>query len=65
MLAALIIRGVSFEFRGKIDSTRWRGTWSWTLTVGSVGAPLLLGIGLGDLLAGLPIDGDGDYTGAS
>ena len=63
VLAGLIIRGVSFEFRGKIDSTRWRGTWSWTLTVGSVGVPLLLGIGLGDLLAGLPIDGNGDYTG--
>ena len=26
-------------------------------------APLLFGVGLGDLLAGLPIDADGDFTG--
>jgi cytochrome d ubiquinol oxidase subunit II len=63
LLAALIIRGVSFEFRGKLDATRWRSTWSVTLTVGSVLAPLLFGIALGDLLAGLPIDADGNYTG--
>ena len=27
-------------------------------------APLLFGIGLGDLLAGLPIDAQGDFTGS-
>jgi len=63
LLAALIIRGVSFEFRGKFDSPTWRSTWSWTLTIGSVLAPLLIGVGLGDLLVGLPIDADGNYTG--
>ena len=63
LLAALIIRGVSFEFRGKFDRRGWRSTWSWTLTIGSVLAPLLFGIGLGDLLAGLPIDATGDFTG--
>src|ERR1700712_4374457 len=63
VLAALIIRGVSFEFRGKFDRPRWRATWSWTLTIGSVLAPLLFGIGLGDLLTGLPIDAQGDFTG--
>ena len=63
LLAALIIRGVSFEFRGKFDRPGWRSTWSWTLTIGSVLAPLLFGIGLGDLLAGLPIDAAGDFTG--
>lgn len=63
LLVALIIRGVSFEFRGKSESPRWRGTWSATLTVGSVLAPLLFGVGLGDLLAGLPIDSDMHFTG--
>ena len=47
LLAALIIRGVSFEFRGKFDTDRWRATWSATLTVGSVLAPLLFGVGAG------------------
>lgn len=63
LLAALIVRGVSFEFRGKFDSPTWRSTWSWTLTIGSVLAPLLIGVGLGDLLVGLPIDANGDFTG--
>lgn len=63
LLAALIVRGVSFEFRGKFAAPAWRRTWGWTLTVGSVLAPLLIGIGLGDLLAGLPIDAAGDFTG--
>jgi cytochrome d ubiquinol oxidase subunit II len=64
LLAALILRGVSFEFRGKFPGSAWRSTWSWTLTIGSVLAPLLIGVGLGDLLAGLPIDGNGDFTGS-
>ena len=34
LLAALIVRGVSFEFRGKFDRAGWRATWSWTLTIG-------------------------------
>src|SRR6478672_8420818 len=63
LLAALILRGVSFAFRGKFAAPAWRKTWGWTLTVGSVLAPLLIGVGLGDLLAGLPIDADGDFTG--
>src|SRR6478672_3363028 len=63
LLAALILRGVSFEFRGKFAAPAWRRTWGWTLTIGSVLAPLLIGVGLGDLLAGLPIDANGDFTG--
>jgi len=64
VLAALIIRGVSFEFRGKFDTPGWRSTWSWTLTVGSVVAPFLFGVALGDLLVGLPIDAAGNFTGS-
>ena len=63
VLAALIIRGVSFEFRGKGRSGAWRATWSWTMTIGSVLVPLLLGVALGDLLAGLPIDSSEEFTG--
>jgi cytochrome d ubiquinol oxidase subunit II len=63
LLVALILRGVSFEFRGKSDSPRWRGTWDVLMTLGSVLAPLLIGIALGDLLAGLPIGSNQEYTG--
>jgi cytochrome d ubiquinol oxidase subunit II len=64
VLFGLIIRGVSFEWRARVDTDNWRGTWSWTLTAGSVLVPVLLGIALGDLLAGLPIDGSEEFTGS-
>jgi cytochrome d ubiquinol oxidase subunit II len=63
LLAALIVRGVSFEFRGKVEHPRWRATWSAALAVGSLLAPAVLGVALGDLVAGLPIDADGEFTG--
>ena len=64
LLAALIVRGVAFEYRGKRDGVRWRRTWDTLLTAGSVLAPLLIGIALGDLLHGLPINSNQDYTGS-
>jgi cytochrome d ubiquinol oxidase subunit II len=64
LLLALIIRGVSFEYRGKRDALRWRRTWDGLLTAGSVAAPLLIGIALGDLLYGLPINSSQNYTGS-
>jgi len=63
LLGALIIRGVAFEYRGKRDAARWRRTWDWALIVGSLLAPLLIGVALGDLLHGLPINAAGNYTG--
>lgn len=63
VLAALIGRGVSFEFRGKLTSPRWRRSWTWLTIAGSALVPLLLGVGLGDLLHGLPINSNHDYTG--
>ena len=64
LLGCLIIRGVSFEYRGKRDAVRWRRTWDVSLTVGSVLAPLLIGIALGDLLHGLPINAAQNFTGS-
>ncbi len=64
LLVALIVRGVSFEYRGKRDAVRWRRTWDGSLTAGSVAAPLLIGVALGDLLHGLPINSSQDYTGS-
>jgi cytochrome d ubiquinol oxidase subunit II len=63
LLLALMVRGVSFEFRGRRSTGRWREGWSWGLAIGSLLAPLLIGVGLGDLLAGLPIDSQQEFTG--
>jgi cytochrome bd ubiquinol oxidase subunit II len=64
LLAALIVRGVAFEYRGKRGAARWRRTWDAALIVGSLLAPLLLGVALGDLLHGLPINASHEYTGS-
>ena len=64
LLVALIVRGVAFEYRGKGLSPGWRRTWSVLLTAGSLLAPLLIGVALGDLLTGLPINASQEYTGS-
>src|SRR4051794_35541421 len=64
LLAGLIVRGVSFEFRGKQDSARWRRTWDTALTTGSILVPVLIGAALGNLLAGVPINKDQEFTGS-
>ena len=63
VLLALFARGVSMEYRGKREDPRWRTGWSWALTVGSILIPLLVGVGLGDLLYGLPINSQHNFTG--
>ena len=64
LLASLIVRGLAFEYRGKRDAVRWRRTWDVLLTVGSLLAPLLIGVVLGGLLHGLPINSSQNYTGS-
>jgi len=64
VLAALIVRGVAFEYRGKRDAASWRRTWDVLMTVGSVLAPLLIGVALAGLLHGLPINSDQNFTGS-
>jgi cytochrome d ubiquinol oxidase subunit II len=63
LLAALMARGISFEYRGKLASGRWRRGWDGMLTGGSLVAPLLIGVALGDLLHGLPVNARQEYTG--
>lgn len=63
MLLALIIRGVSFEFRGKVDSDRWRNTWDWALFIGSILPPVLWGVVIGNFMVGMPIDENKEMVG--
>jgi cytochrome bd-type quinol oxidase subunit 2 len=63
VLVALFARGVSFEYRGKRDGQRWRSGWTWALAIGSTLLPLLIGVALGDLLTGLPINSQHNFTG--
>ncbi len=64
-LLALIVRVVSFEWGEKRDDPRWRTAWRWANTGGSLVAPLLWGVALSSLLAGVPINGDQDFSGGA
>ncbi len=63
VLFFLIIRVVSFEWRAKSKSPRWRAVWLAANAIGSFGAALVWGVGLSALLYGVPLDSSGNYTG--
>jgi cytochrome d ubiquinol oxidase subunit II len=63
ILFSLIVRGVSIEFRGKSEGARWHSFWDWALAVSSLTAPLVLGLGFGNIFQGLPMAVDG-YRGS-
>src|SRR4051794_2206948 len=63
VLVLLIVRVISFEWRGKAESPRWRSVWAWLNTAASVGLPLLWGIALSSLLHGLPVSSEQEFTG--
>ena len=63
LLVALIFRAVAIEFRDQEASTRWRAAWDVAFAAGSLVAALLLGVAIGNIVAGLPLDADGQYRG--
>jgi cytochrome d ubiquinol oxidase subunit II len=63
LLAALIFRAVSFEFRNKVESPAWRHLWDWAFGLGSLLPALLFGVAIGNILHGVPIDANGKYLG--
>jgi cytochrome d ubiquinol oxidase subunit II len=63
ILVGLIVRGVAFEFWGKRPDPAWRSRWEWALIVGSFVPALLWGVGWANIVAGVPIDRSGEFTG--
>jgi cytochrome d ubiquinol oxidase subunit II len=63
LLFALIIRGVSLEFRHQVDSPAWRRVWDWGATIGSFLPALLLGVAFANIFMGLPLDENGVFQG--
>jgi cytochrome bd ubiquinol oxidase subunit II len=55
ILVALILRGVAFEYRGKIDDDTWRARWDWAIIGGSALPSLLWGVAFGNIVHGVDI----------
>ena len=64
ILVALIVRGVAFEYRGKVDDPRWRSRWDLAIAFGSWVPAVLWGVAFANIVAGVPIDERGDFTGS-
>jgi len=63
ILLALIARGVSFEYRGKGESARWRKAFDWMIFGGSVVPALLWGVAFANIVEGVPLDAKHNFTG--
>jgi cytochrome d ubiquinol oxidase subunit II len=63
VLVALIFRAVAFEYRGKVDTPRWRTLWDWAIAIGSLVASFGIGAALALTTTGLPLNANGDRVG--
>ncbi|MEM9516471.1 MAG: cytochrome d ubiquinol oxidase subunit II [Actinomycetota bacterium] len=63
ILLALIFRGVSFEYRGKVDSHTWRARWDLAIAIGSWVPAVLWGVAFANIVRGVPIDANKEFTG--
>ena len=63
LLCALIFRAVAIEFRSKEEWKWWRSMWDVGFSVGSIVSSLLIGVAMGNILQGIPLDARGTYIG--
>lgn len=64
LLACLIFRAVAIEFRSKRKSLRWRYTWDAIFSLASLLIAFGLGLAIGNLMDGIPLDKDQDFVGS-
>lgn len=62
-LFVLIFRALAIEFRGKFSALAWRGFWDAAFSVSSGLAGFLIGMVFGNLIQGIPLGTDGEFTG--
>ncbi len=62
-LAALIFRAVAIEFRSKRDSRAWRSLWDTVFSVASIAIAFGVGVILGNLIQGIPLDEHRNFVG--
>lgn len=63
LLGAIIFRAVSIEFRSKQPMAWWRWMWDVLFSLGSLLIALLLGVAMGNLIRGIPLDENKEFIG--
>lgn len=54
VLASLFFRPVGFDYRSKLENSRWRNMWDWGIFIGSFVPAVVFGVAFGNLLQGVP-----------
>lgn len=63
LLFGLILRAVAIEFRSKQPMKWWRWTWDILFFIGSILIALMLGITIGNLIRGIPLNSGKEFIG--
>jgi cytochrome bd ubiquinol oxidase subunit II len=64
LLFGYVVRSVAIEFRSKHVSTKWRNSWDVVFALASFSLALGFGIMLANMIKGLPLDAEGEFTGS-
>ncbi len=64
LLVALIFRAVAIEFRSKQSMRWWRQMWDIGFSAGSITSGLLIGVAMGNIAWGIPLDEHGEFAGS-
>ncbi len=64
IVIGLIVRGVAFEFRSKVEHKAWRKVWDWMIFTGSAIPALLFPVAFANIMNGLAINAEKTYTGS-
>ncbi len=63
ILLALILRGVSFEYRHQRPEAQWKRGFDRMIVIGSAVPALLWGVAFANIVQGVPLDANHDYIG--
>ncbi|MFY8215221.1 MAG: cytochrome d ubiquinol oxidase subunit II, partial [Chthoniobacterales bacterium] len=64
LLVCLIFRAVAIEFRSKEAWTWWRKMWDVAFSIASVVGALLIGVAMGNIVRGIPLGPDFEFSGS-
>ncbi|HSX11180.1 MAG TPA: cytochrome d ubiquinol oxidase subunit II [Chlamydiales bacterium] len=63
LIAGLIFRATAIEFRSKRESPAWRTLWDVVFSLSSILVGFIIGLLLGNMIEGIPLNAAQDYTG--
>ncbi len=61
VLWLLLLRGISIEFRSKVANPLWRAGWDAVFAFASPAMAVVLGVAIGNLVRGVPLDATGYF----